>query len=296
MRMSAAMHAIQATPSATLTRDATFALNPDPAPRRLPTRTFAAIPNAIGPVMKVKPVIFSMAICAFIATCEICDANTTVTSNDDASAATMTAPRLPSSNILLHMHGVVVRQTSVSAPFNVHLGASCWTPSSSSVSPVESSTRRLTGAPKPLTSTTALHWSEKRKYAATRIKLTTLDVVVASAEPFNPRFIILMKSTLSAMLSKKVAKLVQATGLTTPRTCRNFCMTRVHAAANRPTISKVQNLPTRSDVYSSWLRIVRAMLSPHERTMAAGTQHAVRKAAARNAHCRTAAKSAAPCA
>ena len=194
----------------------------------------------------------------------------------------MTAPRLPSSNILLHMHGVVVRQTSVSAPFNVHLGASCWTPSSSSVSLVESSTGRLTGAPKPLTSTTALHWSEKRKYAATRIKLTTLDVVVASAEPFNPRFIILMKSTLSAMLSKKVAKLVHATGLTTPRTCRNFCMTRVHAAANRPTISKVQNLPTRSDVYSSWLRIVRAMFSPHERTMAAGTQHAVRKAAARN--------------
>ena len=61
-------------------------------PNKFPTLIDAAVPNDIGPIMKVIVQILSITMCAPRDTSPSCAAKTTVTSNEKASPNTMMTP------------------------------------------------------------------------------------------------------------------------------------------------------------------------------------------------------------
>ena len=81
--------AIQPTPKTYATLDAVLAPLPFPAPRRLPTRTVAAIPTAKGPVRKVQLQRLRSTVCASMGTVPNVAAMQYVMSKDAAWAQGM---------------------------------------------------------------------------------------------------------------------------------------------------------------------------------------------------------------
>ena len=231
--MAIAHAAIQVTPMATATAAASLARAASPLPSRLPTRTLAAMPNAIGPVMNVSAHTFIIAMCASSATWLSCEAKTTVTSNEDASAATITAPRQPSLVISATM------RASTPARASEHAAAKEDAPEPArrragvfrAASPVAATSGDAGAASKLRLSVRAFlrasffapsgssiaSYSEGvlRTYSASSARFTNLDVVVASALPRVPSPHVVTKNAFAQALSANVIRLVAATGTTT---------------------------------------------------------------------------------